>query len=118
MPPARLNQFVHPTRRNDPAVVDVIRAMDRELGKEVLIAQLRETSTRLSLAPRLGELDMPVLLIGADSDPFVPQEAIERMAGLIPGSRAALAQTAGHMIPLEQPDWLAAQIAGFHAGVA
>lgn len=115
MPAARLNQFVHPSRQSDPAVVDVIRAMDRDLGKPVLVAQLRETSTRASLAPRLPDLDIPILLIGADSDPFVPWTAIERMAGLIPNARTQLARNSGHMIPLEQPDWLAGQIARFHA---
>lgn len=114
IPPARLNQFVHPSRRSDPAVVDVIRAMDRDLGKAVLVAQLTETSTRASLAPRLPELDILVLLIGADSDPFVPWASIERMAALIPGAQAIKAENAGHMIPLEQPDWLAARIADFH----
>lgn len=114
IPTARVNQFVHPSRRSDPAVVDVIRAMDRDLGKPVLVAQLRETSTRLSLAPRLGELDIPVLLIGADSDPFAPWSAMEAMAALLPNARTRLARNAGHMIPLEQPQWLAAEIAGFH----
>jgi pimeloyl-ACP methyl ester carboxylesterase len=115
MPAARLNQFVHASRQAEPEMVEVIRAMDRDLGKPVLVAQLRETSTRVSLAPRLAELDIPVMLIGADSDPFVPWEAIERMSTLIPGARAVLAHNAGHMIPLEQPDWLADQIAQFHA---
>ena len=114
MPPARLNQFVHPSRQSDPEVVDVIRAMDRELGKPVLIAQLKETSTRASLAPRLPELEIPVLLIGADCDPFVPRQSIEQMAALIPGAQTALAVNAGHMIPLEQPDWLAERITAFH----
>ena len=115
MPPARLNQFVHPSRQADPEVVDVIRAMDRDLGKPVLVAQLRETSTRTSLAPKLAELDIPVMLIGADGDAFVPWNAIEKMAALIPGARTALAVNAGHMIPLERPDWLSDQIAQFHA---
>jgi pimeloyl-ACP methyl ester carboxylesterase len=115
MPVARLKQFVHPSRQADPEVVDVIRAMDRDLGKPVLVAQLKETSTRASLAPSLAELEIPAMLIGADSDPFVRWEVIERMAALIPGARAVLARNAGHMIPLEQPDWLAAQISDFHA---
>lgn len=113
IPPARINQFVHPSRQQDPDVVDVIRAMDRDLGKPVLVAQLKETSTRVSLAPRLPELEIPVLLIGADSDPFVPFTSIERMAELIPRAKAVKAQNAGHMIPLEQPGWLAARIAEF-----
>lgn len=114
IPRGRINQFVHPSHQNDPAVVDVIRAMDHDLGKQVLVAQLKETSTRMSLAPRLGELEIPVLLIGADSDPFVPSGSILRMAELIPGAKAIIAQDAGHMIPLEQPDWLATKLVAFH----
>lgn len=117
IPPARINQFVHPSHQHDPAVVDVIRAMDHDLGKPVLMAQLKETSTRTSLGPRLAELDMPVMLIGADSDPFVPWISIERMAASIAGSTPVKAVDAGHMIPLERPDWLAAHIAEFHSRI-
>jgi pimeloyl-ACP methyl ester carboxylesterase len=118
IPKNRINQFVHPSHQSDPAVVEVIRAMDRDLGKEVLLAQLTETSERISLAPRLAELEIPVLLVGADGDPFVPWSSIERMAELIPGARTAMAVNAGHMMPLEQPDWLAGQIADFHGAIA
>jgi pimeloyl-ACP methyl ester carboxylesterase len=114
IPKARINQFVHPSHQNDPAVIDTVRAMDHDLGKPVLVAQLRETSTRTSLAPRLRELDVPVLLIGADGDPFVPERSIHKMAELIAGAKAIIARDAGHMIPLEQPDWLAASIEAFH----
>jgi len=58
---ARLNQFVHPSHQSDPAVAGVIREMDRDLGKDVLISQLRETSTRAWLASRLLELRIPAL---------------------------------------------------------
>lgn len=117
IPQARINQFVHPSHQSDPAVADVIREMDRDLGKPVLVAQLKETSTRVSLAPRLAELDIPVLLIGADSDPFVPWRSIERMGELIPRANIVEAKHAGHMIPLEQPDWLAGQIRDFEAAL-
>jgi pimeloyl-ACP methyl ester carboxylesterase len=115
IPRSRINQFVHPSHQLDPDVVDVIRAMDQDLGKPVLVAQLKETSTRISLAPRLSALEIPVLLIGGDSDPFAPVDTIQAMAGLIPGAKAVIASNAGHMIPLEQPSWLAARLAEFHA---
>jgi pimeloyl-ACP methyl ester carboxylesterase len=118
IPTQRINQFVHPSHQADPAVVDAIRAMDRDLGKGVLVAQMKETSDRVSLAPRLGELDIPVLFIGADGDPFVPWESVERMAALAPRAKAAQAKDAGHMIPLEQPQWLARQIAEFVGPIA
>jgi pimeloyl-ACP methyl ester carboxylesterase len=40
------------------------------------------------------------------------------MARLIPRAEPVKALEAGHMIPLEQPDWLAAEIVRFHEGVA
>jgi pimeloyl-ACP methyl ester carboxylesterase len=112
--PGRLAQFIHPSRQSDPAVADVMRAMDHDLGKDVLLAQLKETSERISLGPRLGELQMPVLLAGADGDNFAPWLVIERMRELIPSVHAVMALDCGHMIPLEQPAWLAAQIARFY----
>jgi pimeloyl-ACP methyl ester carboxylesterase len=118
MATSRLQQFVHPSHWANPEVVDVIRAMDRDLGKETLVAQLRETSARDSLGPRLWELAIDVLLIGADGDPFVPWSSIEEMARLIPRAEPVMATNAGHMMPLEQPDWLTAQIMRFHEGVA
>lgn len=114
---SRLQQFVHPSHWANPGVIDVIRAMDGDLGKETLMAQLRETSARDSLGPWLWQLDIDVLLIGADTDPFVPWSAIEEMTRLIPRAQSSLASNAGHMVPLEQPDWLAAEITRFHAGV-
>ena len=111
--PARIAQFVHPSRVDDPAVAGVMRDMDRDLGKTTLLAQLKQTTERVSLGPRLGELAMPVLLLGADGDNFSPPPTIERMAAEIPDVCVAIAADTGHMIPLEQPAWLAAQLADF-----
>jgi pimeloyl-ACP methyl ester carboxylesterase len=61
-------------------------------------------------------LQIDVLLIGADTDPFVPWSEIEEMTRLIPHAQSVLAKDVGHMLPLEQPDWLAAQITRFHGG--
>jgi pimeloyl-ACP methyl ester carboxylesterase len=112
---SRMRQFVHPSHWADPAVIEVIRAMDLDLGHDVLLAQMRETSTRRSLEGRLQDIACPTLLVGADSDPFVAWSSIERMRDLIPNAEAGLAINAGHMIPLEQPDWLAARLGAFQA---
>ena len=116
MATSRLQQFVHPSRWTNPEVVDVIRAMDRDLGEETLVAQLKETSARDALGPQLWQLQIDVLLIGGDTDPFVPWAESEEMTRLIPHAHPVLAKDAGHMLPREQPDWLAAQITRFHGG--
>lgn len=112
---SRLNHFVHPSRQSDPAVIGVVREMDRDLGHETLIAQMRETSERVSLMPQLATLRCPVLLVSAEDDNLVETADIDEMVSLIPGSSRAIAIEAGHMLPLEQPAWLASQIAEFHS---
>jgi pimeloyl-ACP methyl ester carboxylesterase len=115
---SRLNQFIHPSRRDDPAVAGVVRDMDRDLGQAVLLAQLRETSERQPLTARLPEIACPVLIVGADADPFAPRWALEDMARHIPGARYVEAAGSGHMLPLEQPDWLADELVRFCDAVA
>lgn len=114
---SRINPFVHPSHQSDPAVVDVIRAMDRDLGQRVLLAQMRETTMRASLMERLGDIACPVLLAGADGDNLVRWEDIAEMHTRIPGSRLDQAKDAGHMLPLEQPGWLAARLGAFQTDV-
>jgi pimeloyl-ACP methyl ester carboxylesterase len=112
--PARIAQFVHASRVDDPAVAGVMREMDRDLGKATLIAQLTQTTDRASLGPRLPELKIPVMLIGADGDNFSPPAVIQKMAEAIGDVRVSIAAQTGHMIPLERPAWLARQIEDFY----
>lgn len=113
----RLHQYIHPSRREDPAVAGVMKQMDHDLGKDVLIAQLRETTQRASLMPRLKDLAMPALFIGADADPYASEADIALMQSLAPGASLAIARDAGHLIPLEQPQWLAERITDFHESI-
>lgn len=85
MATSRLQQFVHPSRWTNLDVVDMIRARD-------------------SLGPQLWQLQIDVLLIGADTDPVVPWSEIDEMTRLTPHAQSVLAKDAGHMLPLEQPD--------------
>jgi pimeloyl-ACP methyl ester carboxylesterase len=111
---SRMNVFVHPSRHDDTGVTDVIRAMDRDLGQNVLLAQMRETTRRVSLMDRVAELACPTLFIGADDDRLVRRDHIEEMHARAAHSRLAIAAGAGHMLPLEQPEWLAGRIADFY----
>jgi pimeloyl-ACP methyl ester carboxylesterase len=118
VPQSTLDRFIHPSRAHDPAVAGAVRAMDADLGKAVLIAQMRETSERASLTDRLGGLNCPLLLIGADSDPYLSPAQLDEMASYATRAHTALAKDAGHMLPLEQPQWLAARITEFQESFA
>jgi len=65
---ARLGEFLRPDALGDAELVNTILEMDRRLGKSVLVNQLKVTSNRKSLLPRLSELNCPVLVIGGQDD--------------------------------------------------
>ncbi len=108
----RIAQFVHPSHINDP-VVDVIRDMDKSLGKETLVAQMQANTDRPSLAEQLNQLDIPVLIIGAVADQLVSKRDLQLMADNIPNGQLELLDHTGHMIPLEAPQQLAEQLNQF-----
>jgi len=54
------------------------------------------------LAPRLRELDLPVLVIHGSHDPLVPVEHGRRLAETIPGSELLIVQGYGHLSPTRE----------------
>lgn len=110
----RLSEFVHPSRRNDPAVTELILNMDQELGHQVLLNQLTQTSHRRSLLDELHQIQCPVLLIGAADDQKVPVAALEMMATSLPDASLVVLPDCGHMLPLEQPEQLALLLQDFY----
>lgn len=104
---ARIKQLLHPKNAQNQEVIDMIKAMDKSLGKKVLISQLKATSKRVSLLNRLPELDFPVLLVGSAHDQLVQQTDLIEMYQELSDGKLVLFEDCGHMIPLEQPQQLA-----------
>ncbi len=59
----------------------------------------------------LGDLAMPVLIVGGAQDRVNPPAVQREMADAIPGASCVLLADAGHFTPLERPDALAGQVA-------
>ncbi len=113
----RLSRFIHPDHFSDNSLVDTIQAMDRELGKPVLLNQLQETSAREPLAHKFANSQFNVLIVGAEKDSLVPQQDLMHMAELIPNSQLEIIGQSGHMLPLEQPEILAKRILRFYCNM-
>jgi len=62
---------------------------------------------------RLADLNLPVLCIWGEVDKVVPLEVGERYARLLPHARLAKVPGTGHMLPWEEPDFMASEIRGF-----
>lgn len=106
----RLAQLLSKNALSDENVVSKIKAMDAALGKEVLVTQFQATTYREDLLDKLAQINVPVLLVGAENDAIVPVDALQKMANLIPNATLVVAPECGHMLPIEQPKWLAEQI--------
>jgi pimeloyl-ACP methyl ester carboxylesterase len=62
---------------------------------------------------RLGELDMPVQVIGAEQDVMVPVWKSKELAALIPNAQLHILEGAGHAVNLERVDELNRMILEF-----
>ncbi|MEG0885133.1 MAG: alpha/beta hydrolase [Janthinobacterium sp.] len=104
----RLRELLHPSHLDDMAITELIRHMGLDLGKDVLLAQFITTIDRPDLMARLPELDVPVLIVGAEDDKLVNPDDLRAMAERLPQATLHLLKgNTGHMIPLEAPGPLA-----------
>ena len=61
----------------------------------------------------LGEIACPVLLVVGRQDAWSPPAQHAEMLALLPDARLEVVEEAGHFAPVEQPDRVAALVAGF-----
>ena len=92
---------------------------DDRPGQEGLVQVLKQASTRKSddveeQYHKIGESGLPVKIIWGTEDKWVPYERAEKLKELIGGkSEVVLVEEAGHLIQLDQPERLMAEIVTF-----
>jgi len=69
-----------------------------------------------ALDRRLGRVQAPALVIGAERDQILPAEHIARYAELLPQSRMATIAGAGHAVVAQQPEAIRNEIASLVGG--
>lgn len=115
IPEKRIHHLLHPINHNNHPIIQTIKDMDKTLGKDVLVHQLNVTTQRENLLPKLFELKQPLKFLVGDKDKLVNIERIESYLSAIPSKVQATKQlevieNTGHMLPLEQPLYLAKAI--------
>jgi|GEM_PF-5576187 len=68
---------------------------------------------RFDVMERIGSIDCPVLVISATDDRMMPAKHGPHLSGQIPGVAFALIEGAGHMMAVEKPDALIAEMIRF-----
>jgi len=84
---------------------------------EGFVRQLRATS-RHEARDRVGALEMPVHVIGAEHDLLVPVWKSRELAGLIPGSQLTVLEGAAHGVNLEAAEAFNAAVLDFLGAAA
>lgn len=64
-----------------------------------------------SLAPRLASMEAPTTIVHGTGDRISPPAHSRQLAGLLPNATLATVDGAGHMLPLQRPDFIADAIA-------
>lgn len=109
IPDKRIQHLLHPSAHANEHIKQTIRAMDKALGKNVLLHQLDVTTQRENLLPELFKLNCPIKFCVGDSDCLVKLSRIEKQIdeSITENKTLKILKNTGHMLPLEQPQLLA-----------
>lgn len=99
----RIKHFLHPNNHENKKITGVIKKMDADLGKQVLIRQLKATSSRLDISEKVKTLNIPMLFISAKNDVLVSATDLKEFANKTKKGKHISLKNCGHMIPLEKP---------------
>ena len=69
--------------------------------------------TRTDTTSVLSEIAIPTLLICGEHDAITPADGMKKMASLIKGSELVIVPEAGHISPLENPDYVNTYLLSF-----
>jgi pimeloyl-ACP methyl ester carboxylesterase len=97
-------RLVHPDRRSDETLQDIMLEMLRETGPDAYIRQQRAIMARADSRLSLPGIEIPTLVLVGEGDAITPPEIAREMAEMIEWASLAVIPGAGHMSTLEQPD--------------
>jgi pimeloyl-ACP methyl ester carboxylesterase/predicted ester cyclase len=96
-------RLVSPDKRDDAELRELIIAMARDAGPDVLASQSEVAIARADSRPRLAAIGVPTLILAGETEQVCPLEAHRELADGIAGARYFTIPDAGHFAPLENP---------------
>jgi pimeloyl-ACP methyl ester carboxylesterase len=83
-----------------------------DVGQAAFYRQIAEADEAYTdqVEPLYPTIDVPVLVVWGRDDTWIPVDRAQRLHDLIPGSRLAVIDQAGHLIQLDQPAALTAAL--------
>lgn len=110
----RVPILLHPARREDAALLAMVRQMALDTGAERFLRQQRAIMARIDSVRGLKDIACPTLLVWGRQDGIATMAHQQEMLGAIPGARLEIVEDCGHLLTLERPhtvtrllrDWL------------
>jgi len=100
----------HPDNARDPALVRAYLDFVLAAGAGQLIAQNRAIIGRPDARTHLPQVRCPVLVVCGDADQLTPPECSREIAALIPSAELVLLAGCGHMLTMEKPQAVNAEL--------
>ena len=97
---------LHPSRASDTRLIARLKEMGARLGYGALVTQC---GLQRLMVPA-NTIRCPTLIVASTHDKQRQVEEADELAAAIPGAKIALFHHSGHMIPLEEPERLAATV--------
>jgi pimeloyl-ACP methyl ester carboxylesterase len=95
--------FVHPSRREDGALRQLVHDMGDDIGAEAFVRQQTAIISRPDSRPTLAWIKCPTLVLTGDEDNTIPNALSKEMADGIPGAKLLILAQCGHLPQVEQP---------------
>ena len=100
------------TNKSRDELIECIRSMEKCLGGAVFIQQLKSSLIRPNLLPRLEKTIFPLWFVMGRDDALLSNTVVNKMKDS-ERFNVHIIEKCGHMLPLEQPTWLAELIECF-----
>ena len=95
--------FVHRDRLGDRQLVDTVKTMSINIGRNAFIRQEQAIKSRADSLPLLPTIVCPTLVLCGRQDAVAPLDRHEEMAGGISGATLEVIEDCGHLSTLERP---------------
>jgi pimeloyl-ACP methyl ester carboxylesterase len=95
--------FVHPSRREDANLRQLVHDMGDDVGVDAFIRQQTAVISRPDSRPTLAWIKCPTLVLTGDEDNTIPNSLSVEMANGIPDANLVILPNCGHLAQPEQP---------------
>ena len=94
--------FVHPSRREDASLHQLVHDMGEDIGVEAFVRQLEAIISRPDSRPALAAIKCPTLVLSGDEDNTISNALSVEMADNIHNAKLVILPNCGHLPQVEQ----------------